>query len=94
MRTWVRALAWLGGLRIWCCLDLWHRLQTRLRSGVAVAVAEASSCSSDLTPSLGTSIAQGAALKRQKKKKKKIVHTHQQIKKKKLTENELQAYSS
>ena len=36
---------------------------------VAVAVAYASSCSSDLTPSLGTSNVAGVALKRKKKKR-------------------------
>ena len=41
----------------------------QLGSGVAVAVALASSCSSNSTPSLGTSIATGAALKGTKKKK-------------------------
>ena len=38
---------------------------------MAVAVAVAGNCSSDLTPSLGTPYAEGTALKRQKKKKKK-----------------------
>ena len=43
----------------------------QLGSGVAVAVAQAISCSSDETPSLGTSICLlGAAIKRKKKKKK------------------------
>ena len=41
----------------------------QLGSGVAMAVA--SSCSSNSTPSLGASYAIGVALKRQKKKKKK-----------------------
>ena len=34
--------------------ELWYRLQTWLRSHVAVAVMEAASYSSDSTPSLGT----------------------------------------
>ena len=33
-----RSLASLSGLRIWCCCELWCRLQTLLGSGVAVAV--------------------------------------------------------
>jgi len=41
-----------------------------LRSGVAVAVTEAGSCSSDLTPSLGTSICCRCGSKKEKKKKK------------------------
>ena len=40
----------------------------RLRSYVAVAVAQASSCSSDLTPSLGTYICCGCGPKKKKKK--------------------------
>ena len=47
----VQSLASLSGLGI-----LWHRMQTRLRSGIALAVAQAGSCSSDSTPSLGTYI--------------------------------------
>ena len=36
--------------------ELWRRLQTWIRCGVAVALAQASGCSSNVTPSLGTSI--------------------------------------
>ena len=43
----------------------------RLGSHVAVAVVEACSCSSDLTPSLGTSICLRFSLKKTKKKKRK-----------------------
>jgi len=46
----VQSLVSLRGLRIWHCHELWCRSQTRLRSCVAVA----GSCSSDLTPSLGS----------------------------------------
>ena len=52
----VGSLASLRGLRIWCGHELRCRSQTRLGSRVAVAVGEGSSCSSDSTPSLGTSI--------------------------------------
>ena len=52
----VRSLASVSGLRILCCHELWCRSQARLRSQVAVAVVQASGCSSDSTPSLGTSI--------------------------------------
>ena len=34
----VQSLASLNGLKIQCCRELWYRLQTRLRSGIAVAV--------------------------------------------------------
>ena len=36
--------------------ELWCRLQMRLRSGIALAVAQAGSYSSDSTPSLGICI--------------------------------------
>ena len=49
----VRSLASHSVLRIWLCRELWCRLQTQLGSDVAVAVAEASSCSSSWTPSQG-----------------------------------------
>ena len=55
MRLQVQSLPLLSGLRIWRCRELWCRLQTRLGSHVAVALAEASGYSSDSTPSLGTS---------------------------------------
>ena len=53
---WVQSLASLSGLMIQCCHELWCRSQTRPGSGVAVTVAQASSYSSDSSPSLGTSI--------------------------------------
>ena len=43
----------------------------RLGSGIAVAVAEASSYNSNLTPSLGTSICHGSSPRKGKKDKKK-----------------------
>ena len=45
---------------------LWCRSQTQLGSGVAVAVALSGSCSSNLNPSLGTSICHGCSPKKQK----------------------------
>ena len=66
MRTQVRSLALLSGLRIWHCCELWYRSQTQLRSGVAVA----GSYSSDWTPSLGISICHGCSSKKTKDKKK------------------------
>ena len=36
--VWVRSLASLSGLRIWCCSELWYRSQMWLESGTAVAV--------------------------------------------------------
>ena len=79
MRLWVRPLALLRGLRIRPCCELWCRSQTRLGSGVAVAVVEAGSCSSDSAPSLGTSICCGSGPKEQNKqtKNQKIKFTFQ-----------------
>ena len=37
--VWVQSLASLSGLRMWHCLEQRHRLQTQLRSHVAVALA-------------------------------------------------------
>ena len=53
----VQSLASLSGLKIWCCHELSCRSQTWLGSCIAVAVAEAGSCSSHST------------LKKKKKKK-------------------------
>ena len=55
-------LASLNGLKIWRCYELWCRLQTRLGSCVAVAVVQASSYSSDSTPSMGISHVVGMTL--------------------------------
>ena len=53
MRMLVRSLALLSGLSIWRCHELWCSSQTWLRSSVAMAVVQASSCSSNSTHSLG-----------------------------------------
>ena len=71
MRLQVRSLALISGLRLRRCRELWCRLQTRLGSCVAVAVAEAGSCSSDSTPGLGTSICCRSGPRNGKKTKKK-----------------------
>ena len=71
-RLWVWSMASLSGLRIWhCCHELWCRSQTRLRSGVAVALVLAGSNSSDWTPSLGTSMCCTCGPKKIKIPKKK-----------------------
>ena len=56
MRMQVRSLASLSELRIWHCRELWCRLQMWPGSSIAVAVVQDSSCGSDSTPSLETSI--------------------------------------
>ena len=71
MRMWVQSLAPLSGLKIQGCHELWLNSQTQLRTCVAVAVVQASSCSSDSNPSLGTSNAASVALKAERKKRKK-----------------------
>ena len=68
MKLWVQSLAWLSRLRIWHCHELWCRPQRWLRSCIAVAVAKAGSCSSDSTPSLGTSNGHAWGLGKKKKK--------------------------
>jgi len=64
-------LALLSGLRIRCGCELWCRLQTRLGSGIAVALAQAGGYSSDSTPSLGTSICCGCGPRKDKKQTNK-----------------------
>jgi len=53
------------------CCELWRSLKTQLGSQVAVAVAVAGGCSSNWTPSLGTSICCRCGPKIEKKKKKR-----------------------
>ena len=67
IRLWVRSLTSLSGLTIQHCHELWYRSQMWLASGVAVAVVWAGGYSSDSTPSLGTSICAGMALKSKNK---------------------------
>ena len=55
----------------WHCRELWCRLLTQLRSHVAFAVAQAGSCSSDVTPSLEISICHRCGPKKKKKKKER-----------------------
>ena len=71
MRIWVCSLALLSGLRIRHCCELYWRVQKWLGSHFTVAAAQADSCSSYSTPSLGTSICHGCGPNKQKKKKKK-----------------------
>ena len=70
MRLRVQSLASIGGLKIWCCHELWCRSQTWLGSGVAVAVVQASSCSSNSTPTLGCK----RSPKKAEKEMKSILH--------------------
>ena len=65
MRTQVLSLALLSGLRISHCCELHWRLQTQLRPGIALAVAQAGGYSSN-SPSLGEKppYAAGTALKK------------------------------
>ena len=63
VRISVQSLASLSRLRILHCCKLQHRLQMKLRSGLAVAAYS--------TPSLGTSICHKDGPKKKKKKRKK-----------------------
>ena len=74
MRMQFPSLASLSGLSLWHCCQLWYRSHTLLGSGIAVAVAEASSYSSDSTPNLGTAICHGGDPK--KTKKKRLMHPY------------------
>ena len=67
----------VSGLRMWCCCKPRRRSQMQLGSGVAVAVV--GSYSSDLTPSLGTSICYRCHPEKKKKKRKKLVNVQQAI---------------
>ena len=67
-RTQVQSPASLSGLRIRPCPELWCGLQMWLGSGVAMAMVQSGSCSSDLTPSLGTSICCTCSSKKTEKK--------------------------
>ena len=71
MRMKVQSLAVLSGLRIYHCHELSCRSQNRLGSCVAMAVVKAGVCSSNSTPSLGTSICHRCGPKKEKKKKTK-----------------------
>ena len=79
MRLPVKSLASLSGLRIQRCRELQCRLKTQLSFGVAVAVVQAGSCSSNQTPSLGSSICHGCGPKKQTKPNQNKTKTTQQI---------------
>ena len=70
LRMWIQSLASLSGLRILSCHKLLCRSQMLLRSCVAVAAVQVSSCGSNSTPSLGMSICHMYGPKKKKKKKK------------------------
>ena len=61
----------LSLLRIWRCHELQHKSKMWLRSGVAVTVAQASSCSSDSAPIPELPYATSATIKRNKTNKQK-----------------------
>ena len=69
MRMQVWSLASLSGLRIQHCCELQCRSQMWLGFGIALAVVQDRSCSSNLTPSLGTSMCcRYGPLKKKKKR--------------------------
>ena len=68
MRTRVLSLASIIGLRIWHCHEFWYRLQTQLRSSVAVAVFGSGST---LTQLLAWELSYEECVAKKKKKKKK-----------------------
>ena len=72
MRRRVRFPAPLSALRIQGCPEPRCRSQMQLGSHIDVAVVQASSCSFDWTPSLGTSIGCQCGCKKAKKEKRKL----------------------
>ena len=72
-RVWVRSLASFSGLRIQHCHELWCRQKTQLRFCVPAAVMQTSSCSSDSTPNLGTSICHGCSPKKNRARERMCV---------------------
>ena len=72
MRMQVRSLASFSGLRIQHCCRLWWRSQIWLRSVIAVAAAQAGSCSFNSTTSPGTFICCGCSPNKRGEKKKKL----------------------
>ena len=68
LRMWIRSLALLSGLGIWSCHELWCRSQT-LSSGPELLWV--GNYSSDLTPSLGTSVFHMCGTKKPEEKKGK-----------------------
>ena len=70
----------IPGLAQWVkrCRELCYRSQMLPGSCTAVAVAQAGSCSSDWTPSLGTSTCHGCCPKKTKDKKKKVKSNQKQ----------------
>ena len=69
MRTWVRSLAFLSGLRIHRYLELWCRSQTQLGSGVAWLWCRLAATTLIQPLAQEPPYAMGVALKRPKKKK-------------------------
>ena len=67
---WVRSLAPLSGLGIRLCHELWCQSQMWLGSWVAVASMQASSCSSNSTPHVETSLFRRCGPKKKKQEKK------------------------
>ena len=73
MRIHVQSLALFSGLRIWHCHKMQCSSQMWFGSGVALAVVQASSCSSNSIPSLGNSICHRCGPKTKKKYKLPVI---------------------
>ena len=71
MRTQVRWLTSLSGLRIRRCLKLWCRSQMQLRTSIAVAVVAGLQLQFCFDPSLGISIGHRRGPKKEKRKKER-----------------------
>ena len=66
-------------IRIRSCPELCSRSQTQLGSHIALVMAEACSCRSDVTPSLGTSIGSTCVPQRRKQLNQETPPTHTHI---------------
>ena len=71
MRMRVQFLASLSGLRIWCCHDLWRRLQTWFRFFIAVLWRRPAAAAPIHPLAWKLPYAMGVALKRKKKKRER-----------------------
>ena len=69
MKMQIQSLALLSGLRIWHCRQLWCRLQTRLRSHVAVALGKLAATAPIRPLAWEPPYAAGVALEQAKDKK-------------------------
>ena len=79
MRMQVQYLALLSELRIWCCCELWCRLQMRLRSGVVWLWCRPAAAAPIQPLTWEPPYAVGVALKRQKEKRLRTINVESNV---------------